>query len=218
MAKYAHGSHSLLVLIPCLRPGPFAVVAGLTTRIRTRIFRNKRLHLREFRPRPPSLLDIKIQFPVLSCITMTKIYQYSGVHLFLVFWKASHAVMRYDEASIREVGFNSLSDFAVLELLLHKGSLPVNTIGEKVLLTSGSITTAVQRLERKGLVRRERGTEDARVVLVHLTEMGRNTIESAFDAHAGNLEELFEVFDAEERKRFADLMRKLGYHSAQLNR
>ncbi|MGB0744663.1 MAG: MarR family transcriptional regulator, partial [Opitutales bacterium] len=71
---------------------------------------------------------------------MTKIYQHSGTHLFLLLWKASHAVMRYDEHSIRDAGFNSLSDFAVLEVLLHKGSLPVNTIGEKVLLTSGSIT------------------------------------------------------------------------------
>lgn len=140
---------------------------------------------------------------------MPKIYQHSGSHLFLLFWKASHAVMRCDQKSIARRGFASLSDFAVLEVLLHKGALPVNMIGEKVLLTSGSITTAVQRLEKKGLVRRERSEGDARVVLVHLTETGRERIEASFVAHAENLDELFAEFSEEERVQFARLTGKL---------
>lgn len=148
---------------------------------------------------------------------MAKIYQNSGPHLFLLLWKASHAVMRYDHQSVSEQGFASLSDFAVLEVLLHKGSLPVNTIGEKVLLTSGSITTAVQRLEKRELVRRERSEGDARVVLVHLTDAGRSLIEAAFVAHSSNLDVLFEEFDQEERNEFARLMRKLGQRAVRLN-
>ena len=147
---------------------------------------------------------------------MAKIYQHSGPHLFLLFWKASHAVMRYDHNSISDAGFSSLSDFAVLEVLLHKGSLPVNTIGEKVLLTSGSITTAVQRLEKKGLVRRERSDADARVVLVHLTPEGRKLIETAFVAHARNLDKLFEPLSEVEREQFANLMRKVGTHAVSI--
>jgi MarR family 2-MHQ and catechol resistance regulon transcriptional repressor len=149
---------------------------------------------------------------------MPKIYQHSGSHLFLLFWKASHGVMRYDQKSISHQGFASLSDFAVLEVLLHKGALPVNTIGEKVLLTSGSITTAVQRLEKKGLVRRERSEGDARVVLVHLTEEGQALIEGAFATHTANLDELFVQFSKEERTQFAGLMRKLGQRSLKLNK
>ncbi len=148
---------------------------------------------------------------------MTKIYQHSGTHLFLLFWKAYHAAMRYDQASIRESGFSSLTDFAVLEVLLHKGSLPVNTIGEKVLLTSGSITTAIHRLEKKGLVAREKSESDGRVVLVQLTETGRDLITQAFTAHAANLDQLFEVFDEEERAEFARLSRKLGLHAASIS-
>lgn len=147
---------------------------------------------------------------------MAKIYQHSGTHLFLLFWKASHAVMRYDQNSISASGFSSLSDFAVLEVLLHKGSLPVNTIGEKVLLTSGSITTAVQRLEKKGLVRREKSDADARVVLVHLTPEGKTLIEDAFISHAANLDRLFDVLDDAERGQFANLMRKIGTHAEKL--
>jgi len=124
--------------------------------------------------------------------------------------------MRFDRKSIARQGFASLSDFAVLEVLLHKGALPVNAIGEKVLLTSGSITTAVQRLEKKGLVRRERSGGDARVVLVHLTEAGLARIESAFADHAGNLDALFAEFSDDERARFADLMRTVGQRAQSL--
>lgn len=149
---------------------------------------------------------------------MHKIYQHSGPHLFLLFWKAYHAVMRFDQTSIKESGFGSLSDFAVLEVLLHKGSLPVNAIGEKVLLTSGSITTAVDRLEKKALVRREKSELDRRVVLVHLTESGRQLITGAFAQHAENLDRLFQVFNDEERAQFAKLSRKLGVYAEKIRR
>ena len=104
----------------------------------------------------------------------------------------------------------------MLELLLHLGAQPVNVIGEKILLTSGSITTAVQRLEKRGLVTRERSTDDARVVLVHLTDLGRELIEPSFEAHAKDLNKLFDVLDEGERTQFANLMRKVGQRVEQL--
>src|SRR5258705_2195269 len=88
----------------------------------------------------------------------------SGVHVFLVLWKAARAVQAYAEKSILELEMCG-SDFAVLEALLHKGPLPINEIGRKVLLTSGSITVAVDRLESKGFVeRRAHGTDRRRKV------------------------------------------------------
>jgi MarR family 2-MHQ and catechol resistance regulon transcriptional repressor len=149
---------------------------------------------------------------------MAKIYQHSGAHLFLLLWKASRAVMAYDQASIGRLGFASLTDFAVLELLLHKGALPVSAIGQRVLLTSGSITTAVQRLEKKGYLRREGSLDDARVVLVHLTDVGRSLIESTFDTHAGELDLLFADLDADQRADFAELMRQVGRRAESLQR
>ena len=149
---------------------------------------------------------------------MPKIYQYSGSHLFLLFWKASHAVMRYDHESIATQGFASLSDYAVLEVLLHRGALPVNTIGDKVLLTSGSVTTAVQRLEKRGLVKRERSKSDARVVHVHLTDNGLSMIQEAFAVHTENLDDLFIEFSADERIQLASLLGKLGQRSQKLSK
>ena len=54
----------------------------------------------------------------------------SGVHVFLVSWKASRAAQDYAGKSVSELGMCG-SDFAVLEALLHKGPLPVNEIGKK---------------------------------------------------------------------------------------
>jgi len=113
----------------------------------------------------------------------------SGVHVFLVLWKAARAVQTYAEKSITELALCG-SDFAVLEALLHKGSLPVNEIGKKVLLTSGSITVAVDRLEAKGLVERRAHGTDRRARIVHLTKSGRKLITRVYADHAADMERL----------------------------
>src|SRR5438093_6805666 len=107
----------------------------------------------------------------------------SGVHVFLVLWKAARAVEAYAEKSVLELELCG-SDFAVLEALLHKGTLPVNEIGRKVLLTSGSITVAVDRLEKKGLVERRAHGTDRRARMVHLTKEGRKLITRAYAARS----------------------------------
>src|SRR3989475_13272688 len=102
----------------------------------------------------------------------------SGVHVFVVLWKAARAAQAYAEKSISELEMCA-SDFAVLEALLHKGPLPVNEIGKKVMLTSGSITVAVDRLETKGLVERRAHGTDRRAGKDDLTEEGRKLITRA---------------------------------------
>ena len=92
----------------------------------------------------------------------------SGVHLWLVFMKAFQALIPHAAESIRESGLGD-SDFRVLEALLHKGPLPVNTVGPMVWLTPGSISVAVDRLVKKGLVSRQDDAEDRRVRHVELT-------------------------------------------------
>src|ERR1700744_1435765 len=107
-------------------------------------------------------------------------------HVWLVMMKAMRALRRYAAADIDETGLG-LSDFAVLEVLLHKGPLPVNTIGPIVDLTPGSISTAVDRLFAKGLVSRVESAEDRRVRIVALTPRGKPLIVSAFRKHSGQM-------------------------------
>jgi len=138
----------------------------------------------------------------------------SGVHVFLVLWKAARAAEAYAEKSILELEMCG-SDFAVLEALLHKGPLPVNEIGKKVLLTSGSITVAVDRLEMKGLVERRASGTDRRARIVHLTKEGRKLATRAYTAHAADMERLASgSLTVAERKTLIDLLKKIGYEAA----
>src|SRR4051794_3494188 len=111
----------------------------------------------------------------------------SGIHLWLVLWKTYQAIRCHAERHIHSLGLG-FSDFAVLEVLLHKGPTPVNTIGNLVHLSSGSITAAIDRLQQKGLVERVGDPSDRRARAVHLTQGGRKLIECAFRDHAAALE------------------------------
>jgi len=138
----------------------------------------------------------------------------SGVHVFLVLWKAANAVQAFAEESISGLEMCG-SDFAVLEALLHKGPLPVNEIGKKILLTSGSITVAVDRLEQRGLVERRAHGTDRRARVVHLTGEGKKLIRRAYAQHAADLERLASAsLTTAERARLICLLKKIGYQAA----
>ena len=134
----------------------------------------------------------------------------SGVHVWLVLAKAFRALGAHAQASLKlgQIGLGD-SDFRVLEALLHKGPLPVNTIGPKVWLTPGSISVAVDRLEKTGLVKRT-NTDDRRVRLVELTPKGRALITKTFREHAAAMEEAAGVLSKEERRMLLRLLKKLG--------
>jgi MarR family 2-MHQ and catechol resistance regulon transcriptional repressor len=133
-----------------------------------------------------------------------------GVHVWLVLAKAFHALTAHAEESLNlsRTGLGD-SDFRVLEVLLHKGPLPVNTIGPKVWLTPGSISVAVDRLEKKALVKRK-STDDRRVRLVELTARGRTLISKTFREHAAAMEERAGFLSKEERLILLRLLKKLG--------
>jgi MarR family 2-MHQ and catechol resistance regulon transcriptional repressor len=137
----------------------------------------------------------------------------SGVHAWLVLWKATHAVEAIANEHIKKLGVCS-SDFAVLEVLLHKGPQPVNEIGKRVLLTSGSMTAAINRLQQKGLVTRKEDPADHRSWMVHLTAAGRRWIEPAFAEHAEHMERAFDLLSGEERETLVKLLKKLGKNAA----
>jgi MarR family 2-MHQ and catechol resistance regulon transcriptional repressor len=138
-------------------------------------------------------------------------------HVWLVMMKAMRALNRYALAGIEETGLG-LSDFAVLEVLLHKGPLPVNTIGPIVDLTPGSISTAVDRLFAKGLVSRTESAEDRRVRIVALTPRGKDLIASAFRKHSGQMKRVFSELSPEELRRLEAALKKVGERADALTR
>src|ERR1700747_687274 len=136
-------------------------------------------------------------------------------HAWLVMMKAMRALTRYAAAGIEETGLG-LSDFGVLEVLLNKGPLPVNTIGSIVDLTTGSISIAVDRLFAKGLVTRVESTEDRRVRIIALTPRGKDLIASAFRKHSGQMKKVFSELSPEELRGLHLALKKVGKRAAAL--
>lgn len=134
---------------------------------------------------------------------------YTGSRLRLIFGKVNKAIEQLDRMSISKTGLN-VTDFLILEALLHKGAMPINRIADKVLLTSGSMTTAANRLEEKALVQRVRDPGDGRSYYLHLTRTGKQVIKTAYTAHAEMLGRLIEVFNQEELDDLTMLLKKLG--------
>jgi len=136
-------------------------------------------------------------------------------HVWVVMMKAMRALTRYAAAGIDETGLG-LSDFGVLELVLHKGPLPVNALGPLVDLTPGSISIAVDRLVAKGLVSRVESAEDRRVRIVSLTSQGKDLIVAAFRKHSGQMKRVFSELSAEELRSLEASLKKVGKRAAAL--
>jgi MarR family 2-MHQ and catechol resistance regulon transcriptional repressor len=136
-------------------------------------------------------------------------------HVWLIMMKAMRALTRYAAAGIEDTGLGD-SDFRVLEVLLHKGPLPVNTIGPIVDLTPGSISIAVDRLVAKGLVNRVESTEDRRVRIVALTSRGKDLIVPAFRRHSGQMRKVFLELSPEELRGLEVALKKVGKRAGAL--
>jgi MarR family 2-MHQ and catechol resistance regulon transcriptional repressor len=138
----------------------------------------------------------------------------SGTHVWLVLWKAYDALHAHAMQSIESLDM-CITDFAILELLLHKGPTSINALGEKMSLASGSSTAAIDRLERRGLVNRTPSATDRRIKIVELTKEGKQLIQKAFDTHSDHMEFAVDGLTKAERTQLLVLMRKLGKSAEQ---
>ena len=144
---------------------------------------------------------------------MKEIVNIDAPRLAIVLARCWKAVGRVAEQSVQEAGM-CLTDFAALEALLHKGPLTITEIQDKVGLASGSMTAAVDRLEKKGFIRRKPSSTDRRAKLLELTPKGRLTVRSVFDHHAAVLESVMKVLKSAEKMQLHALLKKLGLFAA----
>ena len=133
--------------------------------------------------------------------------------LWTVLVRCYRAVSQLAERSVEQAGL-CLTDFAALESLLHKGPLTITEIQDKVLLASGSMTAAVDRLEKKGLVVRRPAPIDRRAKVLDLTPEGRRVVKTAFSRHAAELESAMAVLNPSEKRQLYALLKKLGLFAA----
>lgn len=148
---------------------------------------------------------------------MKKTDRMKAPRLWLVIAKSYRALSLLAEQSIANTGL-CLTDFAALEALLHKGPLTISEVQDKVHLASGSMTAAVDRLEKLGLVVRKSSPSDRRARVVHLTAEGRLLAISCFERHAKDLEALMSALSQQEKEQLYASLKKLGLLAAeQLN-
>src|ERR1700740_2679030 len=138
-----------------------------------------------------------------------------GLHAWLIMLKAWQSMSRYLLAALLEEGLGE-SDFRVLEVLLHKGPMPVNAIGPKVYLNPGSVSVAVDRLYKKGFVSRVECSKDRRVRTVSLTEKGREMFLPLFRRHAALIKHAFQDVSSEELQQLETVLKKVGKRAESL--
>jgi len=135
--------------------------------------------------------------------------QDESLRLFVILSKAYWAVEKHARRSIAKSGLNP-TEFAVLELLYHRGPTPMQQIGEKILIASGSITYVVDKLEQKELAVREPSKDDRRISYAVITEKGKRLMDAFFPQHRDDIHAAMEGLTSEEKRTLAEALKRLG--------
>lgn len=130
-----------------------------------------------------------------------------------VMLRASQAIQEVLKKNTASHGLN-LTEFAVLELLYHKGDQPIQIIGKKILISSGSITYVIDKLEQKGFAVRKACPTDRRVTFATITSSGKAFMDEYFPKHEAKIEEIFEQLSEEEINDTIELLKRIGHHAA----
>ena len=104
----------------------------------------------------------------------------------------------------------SPSQFGTLEMIYHLGPLNQKDIGQKLLISKSNVVTIIDKLELRGLVKRQRSLEDRRCVFIHLTDEGREEIEQILPVHVSAITQEMNRISTEEQKELGRICRKLG--------
>lgn len=128
---------------------------------------------------------------------------------FIALTRAANAVGQWTAATVRDAGL-TVSQFGVLEALHHLGPLCLKDLAEKILKSTGNLTTVVDNLESRSLVQRRRSALDRRIVNVHLTPAGSRLVRSVLPAHVEEIVRVCSVLTPEELATLKTLCRRLG--------
>ncbi|HAV19911.1 MAG TPA: MarR family transcriptional regulator [Firmicutes bacterium] len=126
-----------------------------------------------------------------------------------ILFRASHHIEEVVKQEVQAFGLN-LSEFMVLEVLFHKGSLPVNAVLDKVLIPNSSMSYVIGLLMTKGLIIKQKDAFDKRVYVLHLTEAGSSLINKVYPAHKKKLKEILNLLSNEEEETLQALLKRIG--------
>lgn len=131
---------------------------------------------------------------------------------YLVFMCTAQSIQERVKKDIAAYGIN-YTEFGVLELLYSKGRQPIQQIAQKILLSSGSMTYVIDKLEQKQFIAREDCPSDRRVIYAVLTKQGSHFMDDIFPQHLQIIEQIFGILTEEEQLEAMSLFKKMGYQA-----
>ena len=132
-----------------------------------------------------------------------------------VLFRAMQHIERNIASDIESNNLNT-TEFGTLEMLYHKGPRAIQMISKRLLLANSSMTYTIDKLEKKGFVKRTKDQNDRRNTEIALTNLGREYIEIILPKHAETLRELYKILSEDEKEELVGLMKKLGYYAEKL--
>lgn len=145
-------------------------------------------------------------------MTNLKSQEELSLKLFVVLTRTLESIKKRVEEDIKCLGLNP-TEFAVLELIYHKGEQPIQKIGEKVLIASSSITYVVDKLEKKKLLERKPCPNDRRITYAAITVKGMELMDEVFPKHKKAIQEILSGLDINEKENMIQQLKKLGYYA-----
>jgi len=138
-----------------------------------------------------------------------------ALDLWVALARCGASVSRVSARDIQRYGLTQ-AQFAVLEVLYHKGPLPLCSIGSKLLVTSGNVTYVADQLEKGSWLKRQRSEEDRRVILARLTPKGAALMDRCFPQHAERMRVAAASLSPREQAQLSRLLKKWGKAAAAL--
>ena len=136
-----------------------------------------------------------------------------ALKLWVVLSRAHRAIEAHAAADVARHGL-TLAEFGALEALYHRGDMLLSDLQRRILVSSGGITFVVDRLAKKGLVRRRQCPDDRRARFASLTADGERMVQEIFPEHAARIRALCSALSAAEQRDAIGLLRTLGRASA----
>jgi len=128
---------------------------------------------------------------------------------FLVLMRTSKGIQ--ESLKLEMAKYNlSITEFSVLEVLYHKGKQTIQQIGHSILISSGSMTYVIDRLEHKGFINRTACPDDRRAIHVTLTDEGNSLMEKIMPKQQQWVDGVFSSLNTEESEIFVNLLKKVN--------
>lgn len=133
----------------------------------------------------------------------------------ITLFKAHRSLLEFIKEDIKQYNFD-INEFSVFEIIYHKKRLMINEIKENILIANSSLSYILDKLEKRGLIKKEKSKKDKRITYISLTKKGLIKAKEIFPTHYKTLINLFNVLNKEEKDTLVKLTKKIGLYTEEV--